>query len=513
MSCAIRLDGFGFTKEDVEYAVKNRRLLSMEIEFGRACNFRCPYCYVVDPAEAPKELTADEIRNAIEQGHELGVQKLIMLGGEPMLFPGLEEMVRFITGKGMEIEIFTNGTNVTPEMARFFFEHSVKVVIKLNTFDPTIQFKLTGRKWAYDCIQTALKNLTDAGYPAKGKRIAASTIICKQNLAELPELWAWLRDRDIDPYFEMITPQGRSSRNQWLYPEPAETEQLFREISRLDREKYGNVWEPQPPLVGNKCLRNQFTCLINAYGEVMPCVGITIPAGNIRERPLKSILSESVMFDDLRHFQDRIKGPCSECGQANECYGCRGAAYQLTGDYLASDPLCWHNKERLDEIIHLPADAAQFAPQEAPMRLVDKLVSVGDDEAVAETLVRAGDPFVSRTGMLDSAAYLEMIAQTVAILHGFQTRGRSGSAACGMLLGARNLDIRGIARVDDLLEIQIRQSANFGEFSVLTGSISRNGEVLASGEIKVWKNLAGAGEQSKAPAGTPRSEAQPEAMR
>ena len=488
MSCAVRLDGFGFSQPEIEDAVKNRRLLSMEIEFGRECNFRCPYCYVVDPSTAPPELTPDEIRDAIDQGHALGARRLIMLGGEPMLFPGLREMVRYITAKGMEIEIFTNGTNVTPEMAAFFFEHGVKVVVKLNTFDPTIQIQLTGRKWAYECIHSALNNLLAAGYPTEEKRIAASTIICRQNIGELTELWGWLRDRDIDPYFEMITPQGRSSRNQWLYPEPGETEALFREIARLDREKYDRVWEPQPPLVGNKCLRNQFTCLIDAYGNVLPCVGITISAGNIRQRPLQSILAESAMFEDLRNFKGRIKGPCMECGQADECYGCRGAAYQLTGDYLASDPLCWNNKERLDEIVHLPAAAARFAPQQAPMLLVDALVSVGDGDAIAETTVRQDSPFVDDAGLLDNAAYLEMIAQTIAVFNGFQNYGCGKPAPSGMLLGARSFDVRGEARVGDLLRIKIQPSITFGAYSILTGSVSKGDETLASGEIKVWKD-------------------------
>jgi radical SAM protein with 4Fe4S-binding SPASM domain len=489
MSCSVRLEGFGFSHEEVEAAVRNRRLLSMEIEFGRACNFRCPYCYVVDPEKAPQELTPDEIRDAVDQSYDLGARRLIILGGEPMLHPHLQEMVSYIAGKGMEIEIFTNGTNVTPEMAEFFFGHGVKVVVKLNTFDPTVQIQLTGRKWAYDCIHSALKNLLAAGYPSGEKRIAASTIICRQNIGELKELWCWLRDQDIDPYFEMITPQGRSSRNQWLYPEPAETEALFFEIARIDREKYGRDWEPQPPLVGNKCLRNQFSCLLDAYGNVMPCVGITIPAGNIREKPLKKIIGESLMFEDLRKYKGRIKGPCGECGQAEECYGCRGAAYQLTGDYLASDPLCWHNKDHLEEIIRLPTDAAPFAPQELPMLLVDRLVSVGDGEAVAETTVRAGMPFVDRAGRLDNAAYLEMMAQTVAVYHGFQSHGKTRVAPCGMLLGTRDLHIHGEARAGDLLRIHIRHTTSFGAYSVLDGTITRDGETLASGELKVWENL------------------------
>ncbi len=121
------------------------------------------------------------------------------------------------------------------------------------------------------------------------------------------------------------------------------------------------------------------------------------------------------------------------------------------------------------------------------MLLVDQLVSVGDGEAVAETTVRADMPFVDRAGRLDSAAYLEIMAQTVAVYHGFQCHGKTHAAPCGMLLGTRDLHIHGEARVGDLLRIEIRHSTSFGAYSVLAGTITRNGETLAAGELKVWE--------------------------
>ena len=65
--------------------------------------------------------------------------------------------------------------------------------------------------------------------------------------------------------------------------------------------------------------------------------------GNIREQPLKTIIANSRVLKDLKNHRHTIKGPCGSCDQADGCYGCRGAAYQITGDYLASDPLCWRN--------------------------------------------------------------------------------------------------------------------------------------------------------------------------
>ena len=85
--------------------------------------------------------------------------------------------------------------------------------------------------------------------------------------------------------------------------------------------------------------------------------------GNIREQKLGDIISDSEVLEDLRDHRQTIKGPCSSCEKADACYGCRGSAYQLTGDYLASDPLCWRNADRQDEIARLPFPADEIIPQ------------------------------------------------------------------------------------------------------------------------------------------------------
>ena len=122
-----------------------------------------------------------------------------------------------------------------------------------------------------------------------------------------------------------------------------ELKELFERLAQIDREEFGRIWEPQPPLAGNRCMRHLVSCLVTATGEVMPCVGVTLSQGNIRERKLADILHESPVIRDLKNYRQSIKGPCRSCEKAAECYGCRGAAYQLTGDYLASDPTCWRN--------------------------------------------------------------------------------------------------------------------------------------------------------------------------
>ena len=333
-----------FTEQEIRAAVAAGKLLSMEIEFSRICNFRCSYCYVPGGNECGNELSREEIRDVILQAKELGARKIIILGGEPSIYPHLVEMIRFLGQEGLEVEMFTNGTGIDPALAAVLAEEKVRVVLKLNSRDETIQDRLAGKKGAFRIINRALATLQEAGYPSAEQFLAISTVICQQNIKELPAMWQWLREEKIEPYFEVITPQANALDNIWLGVDSSALKELFVHLSAIDRERFGRDWEPQPPLVGNKCMRHQVSCVVTATGEVMPCVGVTIALDNIRDNKLAHILKHSEVVNNLKNYRNMIKGACRTCEKAEECYGCRGAAYQMTGDYLASDPTCWRNK-------------------------------------------------------------------------------------------------------------------------------------------------------------------------
>jgi radical SAM protein with 4Fe4S-binding SPASM domain len=492
-TCQTRIYGSEFSQGEIEEAVKAGRLLSMEIEFNQVCNLRCIYCYALDNPGDRNELTVDEFKDVIRQAHDMGARKIIILGGEPLLYPHLMEMIVYIRDLGMEIELFTNGTKVTREMAQAFYEHDVRVVLKMNTFDESLQDTLAGRKGSYKLMQEALANLKEAGYPSETHPLGVSSIICQQNIDELPTMWEWLRDQNILPYFEMMTPQGGAKRHNMLEIDTRQVEEFFHRIAEIDRTKYGHVWEPKPPLVGGECLRHQFSCAVNSEGYVQSCVGITIPIGNVRKQPLKEILRDSEVVQDLKSYKNMIKGPCGECEKMNECYGCRGTAYQMTGDYLASDPMCWKNLDRRDEIMFLPVDAARVVPHKPPMLLIDSLLEVKERASVSEMTVRDDMIFVGDDGYLDDAAFPEIISQAIAAQEGFRKLGSRGPELEGFLLGLKKLEIFSRARVGETLRITVFKAARYGDFGIIEGEVHRGDDLIAKGELKVWQN---SGEQA-----------------
>ena len=486
-TCRNRIYGAEFSREDIDQAIREDRLLSLEIEFNSDCNFKCIYCYTGDTNGScgKNELTLDEQQRVILQGMEIGVRKIIILGGEPMLYPHILDMIRFIRDLGLEVELFTNGANISPDTARFLYDHGVVVVLKMNSFDEKIQDILSGVKGAYGQIQDAFRNLKAAGYP-NGCPMGISTVISGYNIHELVTMWQWLRDQQINPFFEMITPQGSANGNKALEVDTARMKEFFAGIAKIDREKYGFEWTPQPPLVSGQCLRHQFSCLVNSQGYVQPCVGVTIPVGNVRDRDLKDIIRDSEIVKDLRNYRLKMKGPCKECKRLDECYGCRGAAYQTTGDYLTSDPLCWKNIDKLDDIVRLPFDAADVVPHKAPMLMIDRVLDIGERVSVCEMDVKGDNLFIDEDGKLDAAAYPEIISQAIAAREGFRNLGDDTYQSEGFLVGIKNLDVLGTAGAGDTLKVAVHKSARYGEFGIITGEVTNNGTLIARGEIKLW---------------------------
>ncbi|MDF2841858.1 MAG: moaA nirJ pqqE 1 [Herbinix sp.] len=318
------------------------KLLTLELELSRVCNYRCKYCYSEAGESIASELSFKELCDIIDQAKVLGTRTVILIGGgEPLLYKDFKKIVNYIYEKRMNIIVFTNGSLVTRDMADFLFQHDVLPIIKINGFQPKIINWLCGNNDAYHNFLNALKYLEEAGYNNTNKKIGVSTIICKQNYNDILLLWDWARENNIIPYFERVIYQGRAE-NQDLSISQLELKDIYNKINELDKMKYQIEWNlDYCPVIGMTCNRHYYSIYINADASVQPCSGIDLIVGNIRNNSLQDIIINSAVIQELRHIDSNIKGKCKSCKQINHCYGCRGNAYQLNRDYLASDPMCW----------------------------------------------------------------------------------------------------------------------------------------------------------------------------
>src|SRR6476620_7193228 len=79
----------------------------------RRCNIDCGYCNEYDKVSAP--VPADTLRRRIDKLKELGTSVVAFSGGEPMLHPDLDDLIRHIRGHGMMAGLITNGYLMSPK--------------------------------------------------------------------------------------------------------------------------------------------------------------------------------------------------------------------------------------------------------------------------------------------------------------------------------------------------------------------------------------------------------------
>jgi hypothetical protein len=79
----------------------------------RRCNIDCGYCNEYDKVSPP--VPADALRRRIDKLAELGTSVVAFSGGEPMLHPDLNDLIRHIRSRGMMAGLITNGYFLVPK--------------------------------------------------------------------------------------------------------------------------------------------------------------------------------------------------------------------------------------------------------------------------------------------------------------------------------------------------------------------------------------------------------------
>jgi len=154
----------------------------------------------------------------------------------------------------------------------------------------------------------------------------------------------------------------------------------------------------------------------------------------------------------------------------------------MTGDYLASDPTCWFNADKLDQIKALPLDAAPFLPHRPPVSMVTRIVKIGDNAGDCQSLVDAGNIFLDENKILSRSALIEAASQSAAAINSFMYDGR---VSPGMLVGAKSFRFFSDARSGDLMIISLKFIAEFVPLHTIAVSISVDARLICEGELNI----------------------------
>lgn len=194
------LDGY---KRDINY---------LRVSVTDRCNLRCVYCM---PAEGIKTipheeiLTLEEIFKAVKAASQVGIRKVRLTGGEPLVRLGIVELIKNINSIPQinDIAVTTNGL-LLKEMGRELQKAGVKRVnISLDSMDKKRYLSITRTGKLEKVLQGIEEALRLGLNPVK-----INTVVVRDlNFDEVVDFARWTREAPVHVRFIELMPIGTSS--------------------------------------------------------------------------------------------------------------------------------------------------------------------------------------------------------------------------------------------------------------------------------------------------------------
>jgi len=196
-------------------------MIEMIDPFGRAisylrvsvtdrCDFRCVYCMAENMTFLPKKdvLSLEELDRLCSAFVRLGVRKLRLTGGEPLVRRNIMSLVRNLSrhlksGALDELTLTTNGSQLDRYAPELVDAGVRRINVSLDTLDPH-KFEAITRWGKLDKVMAGL-----AAAKAAGLRVKINTVALKGvNDDEFDRLIAWCGDEGYDLTFIEVMPMG-----------------------------------------------------------------------------------------------------------------------------------------------------------------------------------------------------------------------------------------------------------------------------------------------------------------
>lgn len=198
---AVMLDGVGRQIDYLRMSVTDR------------CDFRCVYCMAKNMTFLPRQqvLTLEELQRLATLFVGMGVRKIRLTGGEPLIRPGIVDLCRNIAAlPGLRELVMTSNGSQLGRLARPLAQAGVKRMnISLDSLDPE-KFRAITRNGDLAQVLSGIEAARDAGF----ERIKLNCVVMKgRNFDEVPALVQYAIDQGIDISFIEEMPLGDVGRS------------------------------------------------------------------------------------------------------------------------------------------------------------------------------------------------------------------------------------------------------------------------------------------------------------
>lgn len=202
--------------EQAEGALRDshgRTIHDLRLSITDRCNFRCRYCMEPDDRFLPKRslLSTAEYLRIVDAAISLGICKIRITGGEPTLYPELDELIVQLGRRNLDdIAMTTNGWRLDESTARHWRASGLtRLTFSLDTLR---EERFTDITRSSSCVADVLRSIDaarEAGFPRPKVNVVAMRSVNEDEYADFADL---ARERNLDVRFIEFMPldSGRS---------------------------------------------------------------------------------------------------------------------------------------------------------------------------------------------------------------------------------------------------------------------------------------------------------------
>lgn len=214
---------------------RGRPMHDLRISVMDRCNFRCPYCMPKETfheryrfLRTSERLGFNEIVRIARAGVALGVRKIRLTGGEPLLRPRLAELVGELSLiEGIEdLALTTNGVLLAQHAAELKANGLCRVTVSLDSLDPGVFARMSGGFGGLDDVLDGIEAALEAGL----EPIKVNTVV-RGGFNEHTVLDLLERFRGTPVIVRLIEYMDVGNRNAWRAEEVVRSAELLAQIA------------------------------------------------------------------------------------------------------------------------------------------------------------------------------------------------------------------------------------------------------------------------------------------
>lgn len=178
-----------FVKDNYE-----RPIISLRITLTNRCNVNCVYCHHDGMVSSKQEMTADELYTICKIAKNIGVKKIRLSGGEPLIRKDIVEVVEKIASLGFkDISMTTNGTLLEKYAQGLKDAGLDRVNVSLDTLNRETYEFITRKDYLESAKAGILKAVEVGLYPVKINMVIMKDI----NQNEIKDMFYFCKENNI----------------------------------------------------------------------------------------------------------------------------------------------------------------------------------------------------------------------------------------------------------------------------------------------------------------------------